>query len=325
MASDPALAGAVAWLFPGQGSQTVGMARDLLTHFPPARAALARASEFAGIDLTPLVASGPDEALTRTDNLQPALTAITVACCLFLRESGLRPDYVAGHSLGEYSALFAAGTLTLDDTLRLVAARGKLMHAAASTLDGGMLAVKDLPIARIEAVLATLSDPQAVTVANHNAPTQIALCGARAALPEATRALSAAGGQVVPLNVSGPWHSPLLAPAAVRFAELLDVTSFADATVPVAMNLTGTLMRDGEAIRAAMRSQLANPVRWHAAMLALAAAGVRRFVEPGPKKVLRGLLRHIPELATTEAVNFEGPRDLRFVKRLHGAPAGAPA
>jgi [acyl-carrier-protein] S-malonyltransferase len=296
------------------------MGRELLARFEPARDAMRLAGAFAETDLASIVARGPDEALTRTDNLQPALTALTVGCCLYLRQAGLRPDFVAGHSLGEYAALFAAGVLGLEDTLRLTAARGRLMHEVALTLDGGMLAVKDLTSGQIEAVLAALPNPGAVTIANHNAATQIAVCGARSELPAAGAALVAAGGQVVPLNVSGPWHSPLLAPAADRFAALLDAAIFHDASVPVAMNATGGLLRSGAAIREAMRRQLCSPVRWHAAMLALHHAGARAFVEPGPKKVLRGMLRHIPELAACEAANFEAPKDLKFVERVMGQP-----
>jgi [acyl-carrier-protein] S-malonyltransferase len=294
------------------------MGGELVAQFPPARVALARAGELAGIDLAALVAHGPDEALTRTDALQPALTAVTIGCCLYLQESGLRPDFVAGHSLGEYAALFAADVIGLDDALRLTVARGRLMHEAACSLDGGMLAVSELPVAQVSAVLADLPD---VTLANHNAATQVAVCGPRSALPAAAAALTAAGARVVSLNVSGPWHSPLLAPAADRFAEMLAAMVFADAAVPVAMNTTGTLLQSGPDIRQAMLRQLCSPVQWHAAMRALAAAGVTQFVEVGPKKVLRGLLRHTPEVAACDAVNFDGPRALRFVQRLGAAPA----
>jgi len=297
------------------------MGHDLLAQFAPARDVMRRASELASQDLGALVARGPDEALTRTDNLQPALTAVTIGCCLFLHDAGLRPDMVAGHSLGEFTALFAAGVLSLDDTLRLVIERGRLMQEIAGTLDGGMLAVSDLVADRVEAVLHDVTGG-AVTLANHNAATQVAVCGARTDLAAVTAALSAAGGRVVPLNVSGPWHSTLLAPAADRFAVLLDATPFQDAAVPVAMNSTGTLAQSAGDIRAAMRRQLCSPVRWHAAMLALHGAGARRFVEVGPKKVLRGLLRHIPELAMNDAANVDGPAMLRFVQRLY-APVAA--
>jgi [acyl-carrier-protein] S-malonyltransferase len=320
MASKPP--SAIAWLFPGQGSQVVGMGHDLFAQSAQARAVLHRAGETIGTDLATLVARGPDEALTRTDNLQPALTAVTIVCCLALQDEGMQPDFVAGHSLGEYAALFAAGVIGLDDTLKLVAARGRLMHAIAQTLDGGMLAVGDLPADQVETVLQSLPDPGAVTIANHNAATQVAVCGARSVLDAAAAALGAAGGRVTALNVSGPWHSPLLAPAADQFAELLDATPFHDARVPVAMNTTGALARSASDIRAAMRRQLCSPVRWHAAMLALHDAGVDRFVELGPKKVLRGLLRHIPAVAACGAANFDGPRALRFVQRLYTmAPA----
>jgi [acyl-carrier-protein] S-malonyltransferase len=297
------------------------MGGELFAQFPPGGAALARASELAGFDLATLISRGPEEALAATDCLQPAMTALTVSCCLFLQDAGLRPDFVAGHSLGEYAALFAAGVIGLEDALRLTTARGRLMHEVAQTLDGGMLAINDLMIAQVEAVLHGFPD---VTIANHNAATQVAVCGARAALPAVSAALSAAGARVVTLNVSGPWHSPLLAPAADRFAEILESTAFNDAAVPVALNSTGILAQSGTDIRAAMLRQLCRPVLWHESMLALHEAGAARFVEVGPKKVLRGLLRHIAPLAACPAVNFDGPRALRFVQRL-GQAAGQAA
>ena len=250
-----------AWLFPGQGSQFVGMGRDLTSAFAPAREILAAASAIAGVDLAAIIERGPEPLLTRTDHLQPALTAINIGCCRLLEAEGFRPDAVAGHSLGEFAALYAARVLTLEDTLRLVVERGRLMHAAASTLTGGMLAVKDLDAAVVEGVVAQLSTHNGVGIANYNSPRQIAISGELESLTLAATMLTARGGRVVRLNVSGPWHSPLLADASERFVEVLRAVAFHPARVPVVLNVSGAAATDAVAIRSAMERQLCATVR----------------------------------------------------------------
>lgn len=302
-----------AWLFPGQGSQSLGMGRSLLAEFSPAREVLAMASEMVGRDLAAVIARGPDALLTRTDNLQPAITAINLGCCLLLREAGVAAHAVAGHSLGEFSALFAAGVLSLHDALWLTVERGRLMHQVSATLDGGMLAVKAVPIGVIEAAVSEVARDFAVGIANYNTPSQTVISGEREGLARIAQALSAAGGQAVALNVSGPWHSPLLRPAAERFVQVLRTVHFHDAAVPVVMNASGKAASTEAALREQVEAQLCSPVRWWRTLQTLGAMGTGRFVEVGPGKVLRGLLRGLPELAEHDVVNVEGPKSLAFL------------
>lgn len=208
---------AVAWLFPGQGSQSVGMCRSLLSSYPPAAEMLAKASEIADVDLGALVSRGPEAKLTSTDNLQPALTAVSLGCCLMLEEEGYHADFVAGHSLGEFAALYAAGVISAHDALHLTLARGRLMHAIASSLDGGMLAVKDLDSSTVEDIVTALVEEDAnfgVCVANYNTPRQTVLSGGSQDLERARQAVEKQGGRGLKLSVSGPWHSAVLEPAA---------------------------------------------------------------------------------------------------------------
>ena len=302
-----------AWLFPGQGSQTVGMGRDLLASYAPARELLAVASDMAGVDFSPIIARGPDALLTRTDNLQPALTVLNLGCCMLLQEAGIPVHAVAGHSLGEFSALYAAGVLNAHDVLRLVVARGQLMHEVSSTLAGGMLAVKGDSIDIIEAIVAGAAADYTIGIANYNTPTQTVLSGESAGLMNVMQALVARGEHCVPLNVSGPWHSPLLQSAAERFIDVLHSVEFQNAHVPVILNVTGTAEVDAATIRAQMELQLCNPVRWTQVQRTLHALGIQRFVEVGPGKILRGLLRGMPELSDCDIVNIDGPKSLRFL------------
>lgn len=315
----------VGWLFPGQGSQWVGMGRELMAHYPPAAALLRRASELAGADLEEIVLRGPERELCRTDLLQPALTAISMGCCLCLQEQGLQPDIVAGHSLGEFAALFAAGVLSADDALTLVVARGQLMHQAAKPLQGGLLAVKGLPVAGVDALLAAMPDAQSypLVIANINAAAQTVVSGSLSQLSRLAGRVAAAGGQSVALNVSGPWHNPVLRPAALAFSERLDHTAFSDPTIPLVMNTSGRVTRSVTEIRAMLNGQMYSPVQWHDAMLAMAAFGVKRFVEVGPRRVLRGLLRLIPEVANAACTGFESPHMLPAVQRFY-PPGGLP-
>lgn len=314
----------VAWLFPGQGSQSVGMSRSLLASYPPATELLVMASEMADIDLVQLVKNGPDTLLTRTDNLQPALTAVSLGCCLMLEEAGYKPDLVAGHSLGEFAALYAAGVITTHDALRLVLARGRLMHSIAATLDGGMLAVIDLDSATVQAIVSGLGeedDAFGVSIANYNTSSQTVLSGGWSDLERARLAVEEHGGRALKLNVSGPWHSSVLEPAAQDFAELLRATDFQDASTPIVMNASAETMTGGLAIRKVMERQLCSPVRWLQVLRALRGQDVNLFVEVGPGKVLKGLLRGVPEVAQCEAINVDGPNSLRFLKRSLGEAA----
>jgi [acyl-carrier-protein] S-malonyltransferase len=283
----------IAFLFPGQGAQSVGMARELHDHFVFVRELFDMAEEIARLRLRRLIFDGPLEELTKTVHLQPAMTVVNLACLAVLVHAGVTPDLTAGHSLGEYAALAACGTLRDADSLRLVMARGGLMQREARKHPGQMQAIVGLPIEEVEALLASLAEPQAVAVANHNSRTQIVITGVPAAVQAAARELSARGARAVPLKVSGAWHSALMKGAEEEMAALLAGTAFLKPRCPIALNVTGTLAEDPERIRTAMAAQLCSPVRWFDAMQALIAAGVTEFVEAGPGGVLAGLLRKI--------------------------------
>jgi [acyl-carrier-protein] S-malonyltransferase len=309
------------WLFPGQGSQFVGMGWELLREFPPAAEILELASGLCGADLQELCLRGPESSLGRTDRLQPALTAISLGCSQLLMSRGYRPGAVAGHSLGEFAALYAAGVLSAEETLHLASERGRLMHEAAQRVQGGMLAVRDLAAPRVEQVAADLQDRFAITVANYNSPRQIVLSGEPQALERARAAVLRQGGTARPLNVSGPWHSSLLRQAERRFAACIDEVSFRDPSVPVFLGVTGTPCRSGRAIRAVMGRQMCSPVHWTRVVEEMVRIGAARFIEVGPGKVLRGLLREtLAEAGAYPTVGFAGPKDLRF---LQGPATGA--
>lgn len=304
-----------AWLFPGQGSQYVGMGWDLLRQFPPAAAIMAQASEIAGNDLQKLCLLGPDQELTRTDNLQPAVTAINLGCARLLEDAGQAPHCVAGHSLGEFSALHAAGVLSLEDVLTLVVERGRLMHEAAQATVGGMLAVKELTAAQVEAVAAQLQQERhTVAVANYNAPRQTVLSGERDAMRAAQALIAHQGGRAVPLNVSGAWHSTLMREAAERFSAALDRATFHAPRLPLFLNVTGEIGEDVATIQSALRRQMQSPVRWSASVAGMLEMGVETFIEVGPGKVLRGLLQSIaPAGSSYRPVGIESPRSLKLL------------
>lgn len=309
-----------AWLFPGQGSQFVGMGRELLHDFDPAVEILNYASELSGCDLKRLILQGPESELMRTDRLQPALTAINLGCTLLLIEKGRLPNAVAGHSLGEFAALYAAGVLELKEVLDLVTFRGRLMHEAAGRGLGGMMAVMGLTGTQVEEIVSALEGQHWIGIANYNATTQTVLSGERFALEKAERMVHMAGGRTVALKVSGPWHSLLLHATAERFSERLTQVTFRPPQVPVYFNVTGSTISAPDEIRVVLGRQLASPVRWAQSMEALLASGVTEFIEVGPGKVLRGLLRHIgSQRDDVHVVGFDGPKALKFLERPRAA------
>jgi [acyl-carrier-protein] S-malonyltransferase len=305
-----------AWLFPGQGSQFVGMGRDLCGQFRPAAQIFEKCSELSGLPLGDYCWHGPEQVLARTDILQPAITAVNLGSVALLRDAGFVPDMVAGHSLGEFSALHAAGVLSLEDTVHAVVERGRLMHEAAQQTDGKMLAVKNLDAGQVEAMVAAISGRATLCVANYNAPTQTVLAGDAAALAAVESQVRALGGEPVYLNVSGAWHSPYMASAAARFARVLDGLTFHPPRCPIALNVTGAFESDPRRIKEHMAEQIVRPVRWTQTVQALIGQGVDAYVEVGVGKVLRGLLRRIywPSDAYS-ACGVDSPQSLRFLRR----------
>ena len=287
------------FLFPGQGSQFPGMGKSLADSFPSARAAFEEADDALGFALSKLCFEGPEDALKMTENTQPALLAVSVAAWRVLCENGSRPDYVAGHSLGEYSALVAAGSLAFADALRLVRKRGRYMQEAVPPGVGAMAALLKLPEGKLEAVLAEAAQGEVVSAANLNSPDQVVIAGHAGAVARAVELAKKAGARrAVPLPVSAPFHCALMRPAQERLAVDLNATAFRDLACPLVNNVHAREITTGAEARQGLIEQVSNPVRWTDSIRLLASLGVDRAIEVGAGAVLTGLLRGIaPSIA----------------------------
>jgi [acyl-carrier-protein] S-malonyltransferase len=286
----------LALLFPGQGSQSVGMGRDVCESSAAARAVFAAADEALGRPLSRLCFEGPAEALLPTEVQQPAILATSIALLRALEErTAVRPAFVAGHSLGEYSALVAAGALALEDGLRLVAARGRFMQEAVPAGEGAMAAVLAATAEDVASACAAVAAETGRTVApaNYNAPGQTVIAGHADAVAEASRRLAEAGARVRPLAVSAPFHCALMAPAAEKLAAELAAIRFADPRVPVVSNVEAEPNARGGRVAELLRRQVTAPVRFEASVRRLEALGVDRVLEVGPGRVLSGLVARI--------------------------------
>jgi [acyl-carrier-protein] S-malonyltransferase len=288
-----------AFLFPGQGSQYAGMGKSLAEAFPEAAAVFEQADAALGFSISKLCFDGPDEELKRTEITQPALVTVSIAAFRVLLTKGLAPDYVAGHSLGEYSALVAAGSLDFADTVRLVHKRGRYMQEAVPSGVGAMAALLKLPEGALERILVEAAQGEVVSAANLNSPEQIVIAGHAGAVERAAELAKVAGAKrAVMLSVSAPFHCALMKPAQERLKADLDATTFRDLTVPLINNWQAREVRSGAEARDGLYHQVPYPVLWADSMRALAAAGVTRCIEVGAGGVLTGLLRNIdPSLA----------------------------
>jgi [acyl-carrier-protein] S-malonyltransferase len=289
---------AVAFIFPGQGSQRVGMLQSL-PKLPELSRLLDAAEAASGLPLRVIAATGPDRALADTRAAQPLLYLSDWAWATALDIAGVRPSLVAGHSLGELAALAFAGVFSVEEGLDLVCTRGRIMADTASSVPGTMAAVLGMDR---ETVAGLVDGADGVWVANDNGPSQVVLSGTHAGIEWATEALSAAGARrVVPLEVAGPFHSPLMAPAAAAFSEILARAKFSDARIPVVQNTMPNATTLGETIRERLVEQIVSPVRWTETISALVGAGTRVLVETGPGSVLAGLARRVDGVTALSA------------------------
>ena len=296
-----------AFLFPGQGSQVVGMAEDLHREFDYVREIFDMTEEITRLPIARLCFKGPMDELTQTVNLQPAVTAVNLALLAVLRRANAGFASCAGHSLGEYSALHAGGVLTAEDTTRLVFLRGTLMHREAVRNQGAMQALVGLPITDIEPIVAeAAASGGVVSVANHNSETQIVITGSPDAVSRAGALAAARGAKAVALKVSGAWHSELIRGAEAEFKAALAQVVFHAPEREIILNVTAEPGQDPVVIRDVMGRQLCSPVRWYDGMQRLVAAGVEVFVEVGPGRVLSGLMRKILPRDSTAQVHNVG-------------------
>ena len=285
----------IAFLFPGQGSQKVGMGSDVLAAQPELYDRyLSLADETSGLPIQQYSLEGPVEALTETNAAQPALFALSLALFELAQEQGLQPDYVAGHSLGEYTAAVASGALGLEDGIRLVSLRGRLMAEAQGERPGTMAAVIGLPLERLQELCAQASEAGTVAPANLNTPSQIVVSGEVAGVERLMALAEEAGaGKVVRLQVGAAFHSELMKPTQAKMAEAMEEVTWSDPQVPLASNASGAVVTTADEVRQALIAQIASPVRWVDCVEALAEAGCETYLELGPGRVLSGLVKQI--------------------------------
>ncbi|HEY6046837.1 MAG TPA: ACP S-malonyltransferase [Pyrinomonadaceae bacterium] len=302
---------ATAFLFPGQGSQYAGMGKDLAEKFPAARQVFAEADDALGFALSDLCFNGPAEQLQLTENTQPAILTTSIAALRAMGAEGFgEPDFVAGHSLGEYSALVAAGALALGDAVRTVRARGRYMQEAVPVGQGAMAAILGASLDVVTAACAEAAAGEVCSPANINSPAQVVIAGETGAIDRAIELLKERGAKrAIKLSVSAPFHCEMMTRAQERLAADLANISFNDLAVPLVTNVDASPIKTGAEAREALVRQVSQPVRWLASVEFLASQGVQSFIEVGPGKVLSGLVRQINR--ELRCVNIEDEATLR--------------
>jgi [acyl-carrier-protein] S-malonyltransferase len=306
----------IAFIFPGQGSQQVGMGRALADQFPVCRETFSEADAALGAPLSRIIFDGPDDQLVLTENAQPAILAVSIATARLLASRGIAPAWVAGHSLGEYSANVVAGTFSFPDALRIVRRRGQYMQEAVPVGAGAMAAVLGLDVEQVAQACADAAEGDVVSPANINGAGQVVIAGSRNAVERAgNRARALGARRVVPLPVSAPFHCALMKPAEERLAPELRALDVQTPRVPIVANVDAEPKRDAAGAIEALVRQVSSPVLWEAVVRRLASEGVTTYVEVGPGTVLGGLVRKIHRGATVMSVG--GPEDLAAVDSLH--------
>lgn len=303
----------IAFLFPGQGSQSAGMGKALAEAYPAAREIFDRADEIAGRSISGLCFEGPEEELRKTSNTQPCLFVASAAALAVARAEGIEAEFAAGHSLGEYTALYAAGALDFETGLRLVEARGAAMEKAGRGLGGTMAAVLGLEIDAVRSVCDEASEAGIVAAANWNSPQQIVISGDEAGIAKAIELAKAAGAKrAMPLNVGGAFHSPLMEPVADEMRPLLEAAEIGAPQIRFVANYTADFAQDAELIRTNLIHQITACVRWSESVERMAEAGAKAFIEIGPGKILSGLTKRIARGSTI--LNLDAPERLEKIR-----------